>query len=83
MGHAARSNQTVRTFETAQTRRLRKKMQQVTTRFQFERILAASSDPVRARALLEPLLPEGLPCCATHALGAQHALQCPAKALEQ
>lgn len=76
--------------ETAAIRRLRLRMQEVTTLSQFEEMIAAGDPTTRVarRRLLEPMLRAGLPCCGPSALAArlgkalltgQHTLHCPTR----
>lgn len=64
---------------------LRRKMREVKTQAQFEAILLDAHEDHRhkMRELLEPMLPEGLPCCGTAQLCAvarrplRHTALCP------
>lgn len=71
--------------ETRTMRLLQQKMAQVTTLSQFEEMIYAGVEDERPalRRLLEPMLPEGLPCCGRAMLAKaqrrtiQHATLCP------
>ena len=55
---------------------LQKRAREIHSRQQFETIVAAAKHPGAVRALLEPLLAPGLPCCLMAAQG-QHTEGCP------
>lgn len=56
--------------------RLRRVCQGITSREHFEAIVAQATDPDATRALLEPMLPAGLRCCA-HSPFEPHTPTCP------
>lgn len=58
-------------------------MQEIATRAQFERVIAASHPDhrMRMRAILEPMLRPNLPCCGTYAVKKLHAGGCPTRRL--
>lgn len=76
-----RNPDVVRPFETRTLRRLREKMQLIPTRCAFERIVAGASNRDATRKLLEPMLRDNLPCCASFAVTGQHFGDCPARHL--
>jgi hypothetical protein len=71
--------------ESKTMRMLRRKMQQVKTLAQFEAIIADAHEDHRGkmRKLLEPMLPQGLPCCGVFQLARKlnkadkHSALCP------
>lgn len=65
--------------DTRSVRTLRGKMTQITTRTQFERVIASfpQAHRARARAIMEPMLRPSLPCCAEYMATGDHAQHCP------
>ena len=57
-------------------RRLQQRARAIHSRQQFETIVGTATHPERVRALLEPLLRTGLPCCLMAAKG-EHTEGCP------